>query len=267
MKRDAHVHSPFCPHGTTDSLSSYIERAILLGVQDLTFTEHAPLPEGFVDTTPTRDSGMSRDTLEKYLTAVEDVKSRYRNDLTIRTGLEVDFIEGFEEQTTNFLDAYGQYLDDSILSVHFLQVAKADYVCIDYSKELYLETADRLGGPEQLYSLYYTTVLKSVAANLGKWKPKRIGHFSLIHKFQHVLTTQPNDDQYLKEVLHAIHHAEYEIDMNSAGFAKPYCQESYPPERWIQKAIDLGVPVVFGSDAHQAKDFHQFSERLLNFEK
>lgn len=267
MKRDAHVHSPFCPHGTTDSLESYVEQALKLGIQDMSFTEHAPLPEGFVDTTPSRDSGMTLDSLEKYLIAVDSIKNQYKNDITIRTGLEVDFIDGYEKQTRQFLDTYGTYLDDSILSVHFLKLPKDDYVCIDYSKELYLETVNRLGGAEPLYSLYYTTVLKSVTTNLGQWKPKRIGHFSLIHKFQHALSEIPNDEQHLTDVLHAIQQAGYEVDMNSAGLAKSYCREPYPPVRWIQKAMELNVPVVFGSDAHQRKDLHQFAERFLSFEK
>ncbi|MGG7186098.1 histidinol-phosphatase HisJ, partial [Clostridium butyricum] len=25
--RDGHIHSPFCPHGTLDSLESYVEEA------------------------------------------------------------------------------------------------------------------------------------------------------------------------------------------------------------------------------------------------
>lgn len=267
MKRDAHVHSPFCPHGTTDSLKSYVERAIHLGIEDLSFTEHAPLPQGFVDTTPTKDSGMTFTMLEQYLQAVETVKQTYAQDIRIRTGLEVDFVEGFEEQTTAFLNQYGPYLDDSILSVHFLKVTTNEYVCIDYSKELYLRTAQKLGGSEQLYSLYYTTVLKSVATNLGNWKPERIGHFSLIHKFQHALPSLPSDSHHLNGVLNAIHQAGYEVDMNSAGLAKPYCRESYPPEHWIQQAMNLGVPVVFGSDAHQTKDLHQFAEQFTSFEK
>ena len=30
-----------------------------------------------------------------------------------------------------------------------------------------------------------------------------------------------------------------ELDVNSAGLAKPFCKESYPPPRYIQLAKDL----------------------------
>lgn len=267
MKRDAHVHTPFCPHGSTDSLHTYIERAIELGIEDITFTEHAPLPFSFVDTTPTGDSGMSLSQLESYLSATQDLKLEYQHQLRIRIGLEVDYIEGYEKQTTQFLNQYGPHLDDSILSVHFLQLPTHDYVCIDYSKELYLNTVKRLGGADQLYSLYYATVLKSISTSLGDWKPNRIGHFSLVRKFQHALSDQPDDSHHLLQVLNAIETAKMEIDLNSAGMAKEFCKEPYPPLFMAREAQRRNIPLVFGSDAHVVRDLHQFSEYFNEFRK
>ena len=43
--RDGHIHSPFCPHGTDDSLESYVEEALKQGLVEMSFTEHMPLPE------------------------------------------------------------------------------------------------------------------------------------------------------------------------------------------------------------------------------
>lgn len=267
MKRDAHIHTPFCPHGSSDPLKEYVERAIALGIKEMTFTEHAPLPSSFVDTTPTQDSGMTPATLEAYLIAVKSIKQEYAKDIQVQVGLEVDFIEGFEEETTQFLDHYGPELGDSILSVHFLKLPNDRYVCIDYSKELYLDTIQQLGSSEQLYSLYYSTVLKSVTSSLGNWKPKRIGHFSLVRKFQHALTSLPNDQHHLLQILDAIQTAGLEVDLNSAGLAKPFCLEPYPPLEIARLAKTRGIPLIFGSDAHTVGDLHQFSEYFTEFEK
>lgn len=267
MKRDAHIHTPFCPHGSPDPLREYVERAVSLGIKELTFTEHAPLPPSFVDTTPTEDSGMTPATLEAYLVAVKSIQQEYAKDIQVRVGLEVDFIEGFEEDTTQFLNQFGPELDDSILSVHFLKLPNDSYVCIDYSKELYINTIQQLGSSEQLYSLYYATVLKSVTSSLGNWKPKRIGHFSLVRKFQHALTSLPDDQHHLLQVLDAIQTAGLEVDLNSAGLAKPFCLEPYPPFEIARLAKTRGIPLVFGSDAHTVGDLHQFSEYFTEFEK
>ena len=51
--------------------------------------------------------------------------------------------------------------------------------------------------------------------------------------------------------------ADYELDLNSAGLSKPFCKEPYPPLPFIEYAKSIELPLVFGSDAHVAKDLHQ----------
>jgi histidinol-phosphatase (PHP family) len=55
----------------------------------------------------------------------------------------------------------------------------------------------------------------------------------------------------------------YELDYNGAGLVKPLCGEPYPPERFAKRAIDLGIPLIYGSDAHQAKDLGQGHQALI----
>jgi len=98
MKRDGHVHTPFCPHGTKDRFEDYIEKALTLGMEEISFTEHAPLPKGFMDTTPAKDSAMSWSELSLYFDELERVKKIYKGKIKINSGLEIDFIEGFESE-------------------------------------------------------------------------------------------------------------------------------------------------------------------------
>lgn len=263
MKRDGHIHTPFCPHGTADALESYIEKAIASGFLDISFTEHAPLPPSFTDTTPMKDSGMSFDVLYRYLDAVEAAKDAYKNDIRIRVGLEVDFIQGFEEETRIFLNEIGPRLDDSILSVHFVK-AGPRYFCLDYSPAVFMELAAAAGSVEAAYGIYYDTVEASIAADLGEFKPKRIGHPTLAHKFQLAHGANIDDELRIKAIIDKIANAGSELDVNSAGYFKPDCLEPYPPKKWIRYADSLGVPLVFGSDAHSAKGLHQGYDRIYN---
>lgn len=263
MKKDGHIHTPYCPHGTKDSFHMYIEKAIQSGFHAITFTEHAPLPSGFIDPTPDKDSGMNTNQLESYISELEKLKKEYNKDIVISTGLEVDFIVGFEQQTTLFLNTYGKYLDDSILSVHFLKYEN-DYTCIDFSKTIFLEFVSRLGNAMSVYKLYYKTLADSITSNLGNYKPKRIGHITLVHKFQHAFAEDVRDHDDIVDILKEIKRQQLELDVNSAGLAKPYCLESYPPLPSIKLAKELGIPLVFGSDAHQAKDLHQFYNEISN---
>lgn len=264
LKKDGHIHTPYCPHGTLDSFHLYIEKAIQNGFHEISFTEHAPLPINFIDPTPDKDSGMDFKQLESYFSDLEDLKKQYRKDIIISTGLEIDFISGFEYETISFLNTYGKYLDDSILSVHFLYFQN-NYTCIDFSKSTYLKFVEQVGNPMSVYKLYYKTLMDSITSDLGNYKPNRIGHITLIHKFQRALPEKIDDDEEIVTILKAIKKHKLQLDVNSAGLAKPYCVESYPALAYLNLARELEIPLIFGSDAHQVNVLHQFYNDLKDF--
>ncbi|MED3647193.1 histidinol-phosphatase HisJ [Halalkalibacterium halodurans] len=253
-KHDGHVHTPFCPHGTKDSFDAYCERAISLGFTSLSFTEHAPLPKGFTDPTPAQDSSIGWNELDDYIHTLSSIKKAYRDQLTIYIGLEVDFIEGFEEEICTFLNEYGPLLDDSLLSVHFLKHSDR-YFCIDYSPDVFAVAIRTFGSIQAVYDAYYRTLERSITSELGPYKPKRIGHMTLVNKFQKKFPAPSTEHQKKSqlEILHLVKKHGYSLDYNGAGFIKPLCGESYPPESIAKEAVALGIPLIYGSDAHQAK--------------
>lgn len=62
---------------------------------------------------------MNPHDLMPYFEELQHLQKQYAQDIRIRIGLEVDYIQGFEQETRQFLDTYGHFLDDAILSVHF----------------------------------------------------------------------------------------------------------------------------------------------------
>ncbi|WP_404404335.1 histidinol-phosphatase HisJ [Jeotgalibacillus malaysiensis] len=262
ITRDGHIHTPYCPHGSQDALSLYAEKAIEAGLKDITFTEHAPLPEGFYDTVPDKDSGMRQEDLEHYLKDIEAIKKVYKKDLRIHTGLEVDYIEGFEEETRNFLNQYGPALDDSILSVHFLKAADR-YVCLDFSPDAFKELISLTGSADAVHSLYYETVIQSALADLGEYKPKRMGHITLARKFQRLFPALDSHEAEIQQLLNVIKSRNLELDYNGAGTGKPYCQETYPSPAIASAAHQMGIKLVYGSDAHTASGLMQGSDQLI----
>ncbi|SFC57967.1 histidinol-phosphatase (PHP family) [Bacillus sp. OV322] len=262
MKSDQHVHSPYCPHGSNDGFEEYIGRAIELGMEAITFTEHAPLPTGFADPAPEKDSGMDPLLLMDYFGEIETLKRSYKDKITIKAGLEVDYIEGFEKETRELLDRIGKYLDDSILSVHFLH-AKEKWYCMDFSDDVFGELSSISGSVDNVYNMYYSAVEKSIDADLGVYKPTRIGHITLAHKFQLNYPSRRNFGDRLHAILHQVRRKGYQLDYNAAGLFKPLCREPYPPDDIAIYAKKLGIPLVYGSDAHQAKDVGQGYKNLL----
>ncbi len=47
LKQDGHSHTEFCPHGSGEDVELMIQKAIRLGFESYSITEHAPLPPAF----------------------------------------------------------------------------------------------------------------------------------------------------------------------------------------------------------------------------
>ncbi|WP_208590886.1 histidinol-phosphatase HisJ [Gracilibacillus suaedae] len=253
MKGDYHVHTPFCPHGSNDSIEMYIEEAIKKDMKELSFTEHAPLPIDFQDPTPDQDSAMSWEDLDAYIENIEKAKKQYKSQIKINLGFEVDYIEGYEDATTSFLNQYGHYIDDAILSVHMLKTSDYNYVCIDFSSEEFAQIIQKFGSVEAVYDKYYRTIEKAIISDLGAYKPNRIGHLTLIHKYQRKYAVDQRYHVTIERLLDLIQKHQLELDVNTAGLYKEECLELYPPLPIIKKAIQKGIQCKPGSDSHVSK--------------
>lgn len=253
---DKHIHSPYCPHGSTDSLDKYINQALGLKYQEITFTEHAPLPQGFDDPAPDKDSAMEWADLPSYLNEIQKLKSYYSKSIKINIGLEVDYIDGFETETMELLNEVGPSLDDSILSVHFLK-KEGRYYCLDFSEEEFERMMGIFGGLHSVYESYFSSLIKSIESDLGKYKPRRIGHITLVEKFKKKFPHSTPILEYTNPILDAIAAKGYELDYNGAGFVKPLCGDSYPPAHIAKEAHKRKIPLIYGSDAHTAKGLAQ----------
>ncbi|MFC7061518.1 histidinol-phosphatase HisJ [Halobacillus seohaensis] len=258
---DGHIHTPYCPHGNKDTFESYIEHAISLDYSSMSFTEHAPLPASFTDPVPDQDSSMKWEDLDGYIHKINELKKTYQSEITIHLGFEVDFIKGYEQETKTFLNDYGSYIDDSILSVHFLPINN-EWYCIDYSPEVFLAALNAAGSKETLYQNYFQLLEESVLTNLGPMKPTRIGHMTLIKKFQNLYTPPENWFEMSKSFLDTVKKQGMTLDYNGAGLVKEYCLESYPPASIATLAFQKGIPLIYGSDAHHPKGLKQGYDQL-----
>ncbi|PHV69803.1 histidinol phosphatase [Sporanaerobium hydrogeniformans] len=251
--RDGHIHSPYCPHGTADAMELYVKKAIELGLREMTFTEHMPLPNTLQKFDLPQDAAISLEQVKPYLNEIEQLKEKYKKKIKIYKGFEVDYIEGLEEETKKLLEQYGGEIEDSILSVHFLKLGE-EYVCVDWSPNKFGEIITKCGGIDKVYDLYFETLLKSIKANLGEYKPRRIGHPTLVKIFQLRYPYTYKNHKLLDKIVKEIKTRGYEVDYNTAGFRKPLCRTSYPSSYLLDLLKHHHVKLVLGSDAHTATD-------------
>lgn len=249
---DRHIHSPYCPHGSKDKLEDYILKALEVGLEEITFTEHCPIPRGFMNQEFLDECSPTKEEFLKYLKEVKAIKDQYKDKIKINIGCEVDYIEGFESELKQILNEFGEAIEDSILSVHFVKFDD-EYRCIDMLDDFeYL--LSKLGGLEEVYNLYYQTLIKSINADLGKYKPKRIGHPTLVRKFCLKHPYKYQNIGLLTEVVKGIKEKDYEIDYNTSGLRKELCNEVYPTGIFNELLDEYKIRKVYGSDSHRAID-------------
>lgn len=251
--RDGHIHSPYCPHGTKDSFEMYVENAINNGLEEMTFTEHMPFPAYFMDDTEFLDEcAASKEAIEKYFEHLDKIKEKYKGKIKVNTGVEVDFIDGYEDKIKEMLNIYGSKLEDGLLSVHFIKMGE-EYTAID-CKEGFERALEVLGTTEKVYDKYYETLLKAIKADLGEFKPKRIGHPNLIRIFNKLYPLEYKNTELLEEIVKEIKKKNYEVDVNTAGLRKPYCGEIYVAGIFKDLVEKYDIKKVYGSDSHAASD-------------
>lgn len=250
--RDGHLHTPFCPHGSTDPLQAYVEQALARGIKTLTFTEHAPFPARFLDPTPDKDSAMSVESLPLYIEAIQTLKRSYP-ELDIRLGLEIDYLPGCESETLAIFEPYADVLDETILSKHFLLV-DGELLPVDFSAESFDTLVHRVGSFEEVMRRYYTALEAGLAFPWERLKVDRIGHIDLPIKYQtNYVWDRSNVQTEQSLLLQTMAARGFGLDLNTAGQRKPECGQPYAIDV-ASEAAGLGIPFVLGSDAHIAKD-------------
>ena len=222
MRIDLHNHTTRCNHAK-GSMDAYIQRAIKLEIDIYGFSEHAPM---------NFDSYYRLDfnQMNAYANDVLNLKERYKNDIKILLGYEVDYLKGYMDERV--LKSKVDYL---IGSVHFLGEWGFD------NPEFNYEYKKR--DIDQIWQEYFDNI--EAMAKTGYFNI--VGHLDLIKIFKFM----PKRDIRLiaQNALKAIKKSNMVIELNSAGLRKPI-KEIYPSPLLLEMAYELDIPITFSSDAH-----------------
>src|SRR3989442_7893593 len=88
---DYHMHTPLCKHAS-GPMEAYVERGVELGLCEIGFSDHNPLPRGLA-----ANVRMREDELDYYVSRVLDLRFQYRGKIDVLLGLGIDYLDGFEE--------------------------------------------------------------------------------------------------------------------------------------------------------------------------
>lgn len=244
MLIDYHTHHARCGHAV-GSLEEYVKRGIEIGLSHIGLSDHMPLLH--VDpATYYPEMAMPMEELPRYVEEALALKQKYHGQIEVRVGLEGDYIEGYEEQIEAIVNKYPW--DYVIGSVHFL----GEWDVSDFRQVHHWEGQDIFA----VYERYYDAVAK--AARTGFYDI--MGHLDVIKRFGHRPEPARLEEtmELERKTLLAVSEAGVAMELNASGLSKP-CAEMFPTERILRTAIDLGIPLTVGSDAH---DPQKLSENL-----
>jgi histidinol-phosphatase (PHP family) len=228
MLSDYHVHTGFSDG--VGGVEASVRRAAELGLAEVGISDHfvpaAYDPEG---------CRLPAEHLGEYVAEVRAAAARYP-DVTVLAGLEVDYIADTALETLALLEPLG--FDYLIGSVHFI-----DGWAFDLDDGL---TDPRWKDLDGLYGRYYAIVAEAAARR----RFTVMGPLDLPKQFG---ARAGDPVSAAAAALAAIAASGAALELNTSGLYTAG-GEAYPAPELLKAARRLGIPLVFGSDAHTPEE-------------
>jgi histidinol-phosphatase (PHP family) len=211
-------------------MEAYVELACQLGLRQVGFADHNPLPNGLA-----ADVRMDEAELDDYVADVLRLRECYRSQIEVLLGIEMDYIEGLETYCEQMI---ARYPWDYVLgSIHYLD------------PECRISSWPRrfTGDTAALYRRYFELVRKLARSGLCDV----VAHFDVAKRSSQPIPAPLEGD--MQRTLAEIAHADLCLEINTSGhrhseLIKP---EPYPSLSIIKQAILLKIPLMVNSDAHE----------------
>ncbi|MDW8344899.1 MAG: histidinol-phosphatase [Verrucomicrobiae bacterium] len=241
---DYHMHTPRCKHAT-GPIAAYAEAALKLGLSEIGFSDHSPLPDG-----RGANVRMAPQELPAYVEEVLALREQYRSRLTIRLGLELDFVIGLESFNEKLVTAYPW--DYVLGSVHYL----------DPDCRLSSWPANYRGNHDELFERYFALVRQMARSGLVDV----VAHLDVVKRCG--TPPGPQHRKLIETTLDEIAHAGVALEINTSGYRHPELRtpEPYPSFNIIAAALQRDIPLQVNSDAHDPShvgmQFQMVTEQL-----
>jgi histidinol-phosphatase (PHP family) len=215
-------------------MDDYVEAAITAGLDEIGLSDHSPIYHLGDDPHARPGTAMSQHELPCYFQEMIEVRARFAGRITVRLGVESDYVLGWDE---HYRQLWAQYpLDYAIGSVHWLD----QWSIFDSRLPAGREAGD-------VYDDYLRTT--QAAARSGAYQI--IGHLDCLKTRGHIcdLSITP----LLEETVRVLAETGVAIELNTSGWRKDIAA-CYPRAELLECCFHYGVPVTLGSDAHRPED-------------
>jgi len=253
-----HTHTVFCD-GKEDvqtmCMAAYEKNLCSVG-----FSSHAPVGKTGLKTT----WHMKDEKLVDYINEIKTARIRWKRNLPVYLGLEVDYIKGLRSPSDK--DIKDLNLDYTIGSVHYLIPPHGEPFTVDGPLE---ELENGIlngfdGDGESMLSAYLNNIMEMVT--VGGFDI--VGHLDLVrknYKSKGSITFHEKKGRWfeignenymrrMEEIVRAISAAGLVVEANTGGINRGYVTDTYPSLAVLRLLRQYNVPVMVSADAHRSAD-------------
>ncbi len=246
---DWHTHSKLCHHAI-GSIEDYIKKAINFNLRTIGICDHFPYEFlKKIDRIPYGDYAMTLEEIESYLSTVEALGEKYKEKINVRIAFEIDFFEDQEKALKVHLRKINDRLDYILGSIHILDF-KDGRGSWGFDDGRFLDDYNYYG-PDKVYTKYYITQQKMLRSK--DFDLDILGHFDLPKKFNHFPNNKEDVFNEAMKTLELIKKRNLVMEINTGGLRKDV-KEQYPSMEIIKVMLEMDIPILLGSDAHNPKE-------------
>ncbi len=231
-------------------MKEYVEAALRSGLRKITFLEHLE-----VQIHTRCQSWLSTDDFAEYFRKGRQLQKEYRSRIDISLGVEA----GYNSQAIESIQKnLARYPWDTIgLSYHFYPLSGLHYNMVGRNREHIAALKEKgLNKVAEDYFMGLIQALKEITCNT-------ICHLDAVMRYVPAFQLTHSHWILIDTLLQSMQAKEVALEVNTAGYTM--CGQPHPCPQITQKAVQLSIPLVVGSDAHHPSQVGRFFDRLPNW--
>lgn len=263
LSGDWHTHNQLCHHAV-GTIEDYVKKAIALNLQTIGISDHFPYEFlKNIERIPYEEYAITLEEVETYLSNTESLKTKYKDEINIRIGFEIDFFKNQEYSLNTHLNKVKSRLDYILGSIHILKF-KNGKGAWGFDDSRFREDYNYYGA-DKVFFYYYKKLQKMVKSK--DFDIDIIGHFDLPKKFNDIPINKEKVNNEAMKALELIKKKDLVMEINTGGLRKK-CKEQYPSEKIIKEMYNRDISIILGSDAHNPNEVAwEFKKTIIMLKK
>lgn len=246
---DNHVHTSLCNHAA-GSMEEYVLAGIKRGLHTITFLEHLEAGITYFERT-----WLTAEDFDRYFLEGRRLQDKYSGSIKVRLGVEIGYNPEALPELQERLQKHQWDLKG--LSYHFLAAGK-DHLNMVSRRRGNLEAFAKLG-PDRILSAYFAGLTEAVA----QLDCQVLCHLDAALRHYPDLRFNSDHLDAVDRLLELIREKNMSLEVNTSGFSLR--GEPYPGRAILGRALQLGIPLSAGSDAHNPEQVGRHFDLLPGY--